>query len=341
MTNNNSGQKYFVVGGGTFGLSTALALSERVLSDRIFVLDRCQIPAVDAASTDINKALRASYGSDELYSKMALLSIQKFREWNSLSKIFHETGVLLSTGSSVKDDDINTSYENSSYRTLCALGMESHLLIGTKQNSALKYLQETFPGGYMEQKAGWADSEKTIRLIANILKMRGVKFITGNAGNVSRIVEDGVIETADGSRYEGIIIIASGAWTVSLLPQLKGIIKAVGQPLIKFKIPSKELNYYAPNCVWNGDITNTGFYGFPATSDGIVKIGHHGYYISQIRSGYTNFRGMQLSIPKTVVSNPKDGMSIPLESVQKFRRFFEQCFPQWNELDIYQTRMCW
>jgi hypothetical protein len=49
--------KILIVGAGIFGLSTALHLLERGYSD-VTVLDRAgEVPAVDAASTDINKGV--------------------------------------------------------------------------------------------------------------------------------------------------------------------------------------------------------------------------------------------------------------------------------------------
>ncbi|KAI8892988.1 hypothetical protein BC833DRAFT_509031, partial [Globomyces pollinis-pini] len=48
-----------IVGGGCFGLSTALSLSDT--HSNITVIDKLSIPTIDAASTDINKIIRADY----------------------------------------------------------------------------------------------------------------------------------------------------------------------------------------------------------------------------------------------------------------------------------------
>jgi len=50
-----------IVGAGVFGLSTAYHLLERGYAN-VTVLDRAEhLPAVDAASTDINKGVSISY----------------------------------------------------------------------------------------------------------------------------------------------------------------------------------------------------------------------------------------------------------------------------------------
>src|SRR2546423_15171992 len=49
-----------------------------------------------AASTDISKAVRAAYGSNEEYTALADRCIPMWREWNNKfgTQLYHETGVL-------------------------------------------------------------------------------------------------------------------------------------------------------------------------------------------------------------------------------------------------------
>ena len=49
-----------VVGGGVFGVTAAIRFAER--GETVVVVDRLGFPAVDSASADISKALRADYG---------------------------------------------------------------------------------------------------------------------------------------------------------------------------------------------------------------------------------------------------------------------------------------
>lgn len=72
-------ESVLIVGAGVFGLSTAKALLERGYSP-VSVIDRAkELPAVDAASTDLNKIVRSSYG-DAFYTRFAREAI---REWKT------------------------------------------------------------------------------------------------------------------------------------------------------------------------------------------------------------------------------------------------------------------
>ena len=70
-----------ILGGGTFGLTAALELRAR--GWHVTLLDAGEIPHPDAASTDINKVVRMDYGTDEQYTAMGELSIQRWHEWNA------------------------------------------------------------------------------------------------------------------------------------------------------------------------------------------------------------------------------------------------------------------
>jgi sarcosine oxidase/L-pipecolate oxidase len=192
-----------------------------------------------------------------------------------------------------------------------------------KQNFALKHLQKIMSNGFYNSKGGWADSQLTITFLHQLLLNRGVTFYTGTRGQVVRIVRDGVVETIDGVFHQGTIIIACGAWTTTILPEMKDMIKATGQPVVHFQVPKTNQDSYSPNCVWLADISNTGYYGFPQTKSGEIKIANHG-------PGYSNSK-----------HTPEDNSEIPLDSVIKFRQFFSEYFPQYNLLDISRTRMCW
>jgi sarcosine oxidase/L-pipecolate oxidase len=75
-----------VLGGGVFGLTSALELRAR--GWQVTLLDAGSIPHPDAASTDINKVIRMDYASDDQYTAMGELSIQRWHEWrNSIMRM--------------------------------------------------------------------------------------------------------------------------------------------------------------------------------------------------------------------------------------------------------------
>lgn len=76
-----------VVGAGCFGLSTAYHLLQRGYA--VTVVDRAtQLPAPDAASSDINRIIRSSY-HDPDFARLAKEAIQEWKsgDWDNA---YHE-----------------------------------------------------------------------------------------------------------------------------------------------------------------------------------------------------------------------------------------------------------
>ena len=84
------------------------------------------------------------------------------------------------------------------------------------------------------------------------------------------ITEDGTEIKADR------VVVAAGVWTPSLLPELNGFLRLSGQPILYFKPADPEPFRPPAFTPWGADIATTGWYGFPANREGIVKIGVHG-----------------------------------------------------------------
>jgi hypothetical protein len=60
------------------------------------------------------------------------------------------------------------------------------------------------------------------------------------------------------------------------LPHLSDLMWAVGQPVFHFRVPDPARFRPPFFSVWAADIANTGWYGFPAKSDGTLKVANHG-----------------------------------------------------------------
>ena len=99
-TLNKSGS-VIIVGGGIFGLSTALELKKRGY-EKITILDRYNIPVPDGSSVDISRVIRVEYAS-ELYATMAR---EALKEWNSTYKEhFYPSGFVM-----MADKSVDASY---------------------------------------------------------------------------------------------------------------------------------------------------------------------------------------------------------------------------------------
>jgi glycine/D-amino acid oxidase-like deaminating enzyme len=72
------------------------------------------------------------------------------------------------------------------------------------------------------------------------------------------------------------VVVAAGVWSVGLVPELRPLVRVVGQPIFHL-LPAEPERWRPPSFLpWACDIARTGWYGFPANADGVVKIANHG-----------------------------------------------------------------
>ena len=84
-----------IIGGGAFGASTAYHLACRGY-EHVHVLDRHDAPSHDAASTDINKVVRADY-PDAIYGRLGLEAMQVWESKTSFLKgLYRKSGWIRS-----------------------------------------------------------------------------------------------------------------------------------------------------------------------------------------------------------------------------------------------------
>ncbi|KAL1917298.1 uncharacterized protein VTP21DRAFT_4954 [Calcarisporiella thermophila] len=337
------GNRILIVGGGCFGLSTALALSGDP-SLHITVFDRAQIPSRDAASNDTTKLVRMDYGNDVLYQDLTIEALPIWRKWNSEARRRYGQDVFTESGILFLSRDHLGEYEKRSMANL------SQVLPEALKTLSHQDVQREYPQfhrhwniGYLNKQDGWCFAELAIRLVADICLERKVKFIVGKAGEFKSFVwRNGRvcgIMTQDGGQYYGDkIIMAIGSWTGSLLPGMNNIITATGHPVMHFKIPEQLRGRYLSDVfpAWEADTPNTGFYGFPSKPDGDLKIAIHSPgYINTIS---TNSNGV-VSVPRTIVDHPND--TIPHEILTKTRAFLRNCLPEIADLEITKAKLCW
>ena len=313
---------FLIVGAGCFGLSTAMALLDHgVEPSEILVFDRSEtLPAQDSASYDINKMVRSDYGDDLMYTQMAIDSMSIFRQWNDSSRLplFHECGVLILTANEAID-----SFEAKSRAHQCStLELSETLHIGP-----LDIMKRSLPFGYFNSKGGWADSALTLQFMLDSIRYRGVQI----CGGVERIMEDGAVICSDGQIYSGTVIVACGAWSSKLLPELDPFIQARAQPIIHIRLEPESEAYrlFSSDCsCWMADIGRTGFYGFPLqTRTGQLKFANHGAGI----------------IPPNCPSyRPDENLQdMPEYLLSKFKSFIATFFPSLKDARIEGTRFCW
>ena len=262
--------RVLVIGGGIFGVTAALELRAR--GCEVTIVDRGALPHPLAESTDISKVVRSDYGSDEDYTALGERAIAGWRRWNAAWPVprFHETGVAFLARAPMQPG----GFEHDSFELLSRRG---HAIERLDANAIARrfpaYRRGAFVDGYFHRDGGWVESGAVVAQLAAECVAAGVTVRTDCP--IQRIVADGAIGDGEPVRADAIVVCA-GSWTQRIVPELAGSLRAVGQPVFHLRPNDRRPFEAARFPVFGADIAHTGYYGFPVTSDGIVKIANHG-----------------------------------------------------------------
>ncbi|KAF2250533.1 FAD dependent oxidoreductase [Trematosphaeria pertusa] len=269
-----------IVGAGVFGLSTALHLSKAGYSD-IVVFDRQPYldnaystkDGADAASADMNKVMRVSYGKEVLHQKLAFEAIDIWGEWNEQigkakpedlpksirpsDKVWNNCGFLRLS----KDDKISQFEED----TLAGLGAEGlrdtqYVLDDSsdRERAARKgMLRKLDPMGLQQRRGklvgvydtlgGFVNASKACAWVLHLLSKTDVKLVLGQKqGTVAKFVRSSQgrtigIKTVDGLTHKAdLVVVAAGPWTPTLLPHVSDMLEATAGSVAYIQLPPKE-----------------------------------------------------------------------------------------------------
>lgn len=312
-------QSIVIVGAGIFGLTAALELRAR--GWRVTVIDPGPVPTPTAASTDISKVVRMDYGADELWTELGRRSLTRWREWNRESgePLFHEDGFLVLTRAPMQPG----GFEFESFQFLARLGEKLERLDSAAVAKRFPaWAADKYPDGYFNPTGGWAESGTVIAWLATKARREGVQVFEQCAfarllEKESRVVG---VRAKDGREFRAdLTMLATGAWTPTLLPELADVMWATGQPVLHFRV-ANPAEWQAPRFpVWAADIGRTGWYGFPALADGTLKVANHG-----------PGRRVHPDAPREV--SPDDE--------PRFRAFLRDTFPALADAPLIGTRLC-
>ena len=180
---------------------------------------------------------------------------------------------------------------------------------------------KNYVDGYFNPRSGYADCVVVNRQLYEMSLSLGVNFqentqVDSLLKNKSRVL--GVV-TQKGNLEADYVVIASGAWSAKLFPQYKLPIQVVGQPVFYFKPSNKSLFESPSFCVWGADISHSGWYGFPALSDGTVKVANHG-----------------LGLPL----EPDGNRELSVEQIRSCREFLAEIFPELASAKLSRKHLC-
>lgn len=257
-----------IVGAGVFGLGTALEATRRGYA--VTVVDRGPIPHPAAASNGPSRKLRSTY-LDPAYSSLV---IDAMTAWDDIAA---------ATGQVCFERRGNLVYTvNDHHPTLDAFQAASERAGGRIERLNRAELRRRFPtfrlarAANFEADGGVVRATTATRAIATLAERAGARIDLG--GPVLRIDRDGTqpaVVLADGRRLTAPrLVVAAGAWTTRLVPELRGLVTLKRQGLA-----------YLPELPASFDDTGfppfseleTVFYGFPRMGTDPVKIGWHPY----------------------------------------------------------------
>ncbi|CAI7678657.1 unnamed protein product [Penicillium manginii] len=345
-----------IVGGGVFGLSTALSLRQRHPQAQITLVESSPtIPNPHGSSVDTSRIVRADYANAE-YSKLAAAAIQKWRStaWGREGRYTQNGLLLVYPADSVSAKE----YARKSYNNVRQIEGDNVVFLPSQKDvlSVVPPYGEDLDvaGGYVNWGSGWSDAGASVAFAKQMLDADGkVEFIHGNVDRVLFDKPASASASASAGKGKGkprakgvalangttltadLVVLATGAWTPRLV-DLRGKAVATGQAIAYIKISDAEqrelenlptiLNFA------------TGMFIIPPR-DNLLKIARHAY-------GYRNpitvpVPGVGASKETMSVSLPETGGPVPLEGQDAFREALKQLLPRFVERPFADTRICW
>ncbi|KAI9838888.1 MAG: hypothetical protein M1819_004096 [Sarea resinae] len=226
MAPDTSHSDILIVGAGVMGISTAyhLSLSPPSPTTTITILDRAPFPSPAAASTDLNKIIRADYTSP-LYMSLASSAIAAWSTYPKLQPFYHRTGwVMLNKKNSDLASRIRTNFRESGKEDptsdMPLEAVKQDLGDGVLARAQL----DGFDSAYANPSAGWADAADADAAMMRAAVERGVRYAVGEVAEVIPGGEGGVqgVRTVEGEVYTASkVLLATGAWTSALLAPLE------------------------------------------------------------------------------------------------------------------------
>jgi glycine/D-amino acid oxidase-like deaminating enzyme len=182
---------------------------------------------------------------------------------------------------------------------------------------------ERYVDGFFSARGGYVESGRLMAALQQKAQREGVRIHEGQTAE--RFLSEGNrvigVRTREGETFAAdATLVAAGAWTHHLLPELASAIKATGHPIFHLK-PLEPTLFAVPKLVtFTADVEHTGWYGFPLLREGVVKVANHGVGV--------------------VLHAEKDERVVYPEDVARLRAFLAETFPALLDAEIVYTRRC-
>ncbi|KAB8234203.1 hypothetical protein ETB97_005998 [Aspergillus alliaceus] len=326
-----------IVGGGAFGLSTALELSRNGYSNISVFEQDDRIPPRYSAANDLNKIVRAEY-EDPFYTD---LTMEAIAAWKTplFAPHFHQTGFLHCVSGEAPERAVATlkRFQASANRHA---QLKPHVVPLDCENVIRPLFWQyngQFPGwnGYLNRFDGYAHSGNALKAVYHETQKTGVRFFLGEHGAVAEVVyKDGKsigIRTRNG-RFHGaeLVIVAAGAAAAKLVPTIGAQVVAKSWSVAHVHLTEEETS-----ALRGIPVTYARDLGFFFEPDPVTRL----LKLCPMGGGYVN------TDPTTGVSHAPDSFSssgfVPPEDESKIRRLLAQTLPSLADRPLVKKSLCW
>jgi monomeric sarcosine oxidase len=305
-----------VVGAGCFGAWTAWQL--RAAGRSVLLVDQYGPANARASSGGESRAIRMSYGPDELYTRFSYRSLGLWKSFFAevgRPELFQRTGVLWMARGEAPD-------AAASLRALVAAGIP-HERLGESE------LRRRYPqiavveGGsaILEPDSGVLMARRAVQAVVADAVRRGVGY---QLAAIEPLAGEGRLEalrTTTGETIRaGAVVLACGPWLQKVAPRaLGGRIFPTRQQVFFFGVPKGDARF-APPAMPTWIDFGQGFYGMP-------DLESRGFKIANDQHG--------------PAFDPDTGERVPTpEALAEARAFMEQRFPGMRGAPLLEARVC-
>ncbi|KAK0630212.1 FAD dependent oxidoreductase [Bombardia bombarda] len=321
-----------IVGGGTFGLSTAYHLAKAGYRS-ITVLEKGDtIPSPLSAGNDLNKIIRAEYESPD-YAELALAAMEEWRSNPLFSPHFRQVGYLLGNSAAAPEKTRRTLAKSlASIETNPAFAGQITAINSRDDIGAVApALDGPMEGwvGYFNRQAGYARASDALRAIHVAVKELGVHVILREAVVSLEYDKDrctGAMTTS-GSRYPAdVVILTLGASVANVLPSIGRQITARSWVVAHVQLtPEEAAKLEGIPVTYSRDL---GYFFEPDQKTGLLKVSPSG-------AGYINRGKDGISVPL------EDNTRIPDEGQEAVRRILREHLPSLADRPLIKCKICW
>ncbi len=287
-----------VIGAGIAGASTALTLRRRGLE--VVLIDAHEPGHARAASAGDHRILRASHGSDELYTRWSREARLRWRELGAQvgQELFVQSGAVILARAG------HSAWEDASRETLARLGVPSFVVDVEELALRLPLIDpRDLEYALWEPESGFVYARRALQATVRLFAQEGgvLRRAVASTDEHERPLLDGRPIDA------GIVVLACGAWMGGLFPRTLGpLLELSRQDVIMVDPPAGSTGYDADNFpAWID-------HGYPAY--GIPAAGGYGFKAAIV------WHGLSIDIDR-------DDRVIPQPSVACTRRYLAHRFP--------------